>query len=222
MRSASPLPAGIGNLAAVLLASLRLPPAGSESLRSVAEMLGPSDATSVRLTPIGRSADTAGPNPCKAGITPSELTMHRVLLLVGFAIAFTQHSLLGQASPVALSRQVFVAESSFAATMARRDLRAFAEFVSPEAVFFGDTSTMRGKAAVIKVWQRFFTDPKPPFSWRPETVEVLPSGTLALTSGPVHDPGGKVVGTFTSIWRREADGGWRIVFDKGCPPPPRP
>jgi ketosteroid isomerase-like protein len=26
------------------------------------------------------------------------------------------------------------------------------------------------------------------------------------------------VGTFTSIWRRESDGRWRIVFDKGCPP----
>jgi len=48
-------------------------------------------------------------------------------------------------------------------------------------------------------------------------VEVLDSGTLALSTGPVHDPGGKRIGTFSSIWRREADGSWRIVFDKGCP-----
>ena len=145
--------------------------------------------------------------------------MNRILLLACLATSLPHPSLVGQA-PSTLLREVFVAESSFAATMARRDLQAFGEFVSPEAVFFGDTSTMRGEAAVMKVWQRFFADPKPPFSWRPGTVELLPSGTLALTSGPVHDPGGKMVGTFTSIWRREADGRWRIIFDKGGPPPP--
>ena len=51
----------------------------------------------------------------------------------------------------------------------------------------------------------------------PETVEVLPSGTLALTSGPVYDPEGKLTNTFTTIWRLDGDGRWRVVFDKGCP-----
>jgi ketosteroid isomerase-like protein len=36
----------------------------------------------------------------------------------------------------------------------------------------------------------------------------------------VRDPAGTLIGTFTSIWRRETDGSWRIIFDKGCPPPP--
>ena len=57
---------------------------------------------------------------------------------------------------------------------------------------------------------------------RPAIVVVLDSGTLALSSGPVFDPAGQQVATFTSIWRREAKGVWRIVFDKGnqvCPPP---
>ena len=59
-----------------------------------------------------------------------------------------------------------------------------------------------------------------PFSWEPEQVQVLDSGTLALSSGPVRNPEGKTVATFTSIWRLEAPGVWRIVFDKGnrvCP-----
>jgi ketosteroid isomerase-like protein len=47
---------------------------------------------------------------------------------------------------------------------------------------------------------------------------VLASGTLALSSGPVYDPDGKRAGTFNSTWRKEADGRWRVVFDKGCPP----
>ena len=48
-------------------------------------------------------------------------------------------------------------------------------------------------------------------------IEVLASGTLALSSGAVRDPAGKRIGTFNSIWRRESDGRWRVVFDKGCP-----
>jgi hypothetical protein len=48
-------------------------------------------------------------------------------------------------------------------------------------------------------------------------VEVLGSGTLALSTGPVRDPSGKLIGTFTSIWRQDAPGVWRIVFDKGNP-----
>ena len=47
---------------------------------------------------------------------------------------------------------------------------------------------------------------------------MLDSGTLAMTSGPVYDPSGKRSGTFNSVWRREPDGSWRVVLDKGCPP----
>jgi ketosteroid isomerase-like protein len=48
-------------------------------------------------------------------------------------------------------------------------------------------------------------------------VEVNQSGTLGLTSGPVKDPSGKQIGVFNSVWRRDASGGWKVVFDKGCP-----
>jgi hypothetical protein len=33
----------------------------------------------------------------------------------------------------------------------------------------------------------------------------------------VFDPQGKRIGTFNSIWRRETDGRWHVIFDKGCP-----
>jgi hypothetical protein len=38
---------------------------------------------------------------------------------------------------------------------------------------------------------------------------------FALSSGPVNNPEGKLIATFTSIWRMEASGNWRIIFDKG-------
>ena len=46
-------------------------------------------------------------------------------------------------------------------------------------------------------------------------VEVLDSGSLAYSTGPVRDPNGTVIGRFNSIWRRDDTGTWRVIFDKG-------
>lgn len=119
------------------------------------------------------------------------------------------------ATPAELAAQVRAAESGFAQSMADRDFKAFSKFVSEEAVFFGEADVSRGKSAVQAAWKKFFDAAEAPFSWRPEHVEVLPSGTLAHSSGPVFDRGGRQVGTFNSIWRLE-NGEWRVIFDKGC------
>jgi ketosteroid isomerase-like protein len=142
--------------------------------------------------------------------------MTRTIFLTGIASATLAATLASQTPSAAFKRQVFAAESSFAASMAERNLAAFASHVSPEAVFFGDTTVLRGKEEVLARWRGFFTDANAPFSWKPDVVEVLSSGRLALSSGPVFDPRGKKVGSFNSIWRREQDGRWKIIFDKGC------
>ena len=119
-------------------------------------------------------------------------------------------------TPDELTRQVRDSENAFAATMAQRDLHAFASFVADDAVFFGSQSALRGKDAVVAGWKALYEGQEAPFSWRSESVEVLASGTLAHSSGPVLDPQGNRVGTFNSIWRRDAAGRWKVVFDKGC------
>lgn len=118
--------------------------------------------------------------------------------------------------PADLRQQVAATERAFARTMADRDHAAFASFLSEEAVFLSGASALRGKASVAAAWRRLYDGPEAPFSWEPDTVEVLPSGTLALSAGPVRDRAGKVVGRFYSTWRLEAPGAWRIVFDHGC------
>lgn len=119
-------------------------------------------------------------------------------------------------SPEALADQVRTAENAFAKTMADRDFAAFGSFVADEAVFFVGKGARRGKAAVLEGWKPLYDGAKAPFSWSSESVEVLASGTLAHSSGPVLDADGKRVGSFNSIWRREKDGKWRVIFDKGC------
>lgn len=120
------------------------------------------------------------------------------------------------ATPQERAAEVRAAEAAFALSMEKRDLAGFAGFLDEEAVFCGSEKTHRGKPAVVAAWRGYFTGPAAPFSWRPETVEVLTSGELALSSGPVFAGEGHRIGTFNSIWRRGADGRWRVVFDKGC------
>jgi ketosteroid isomerase-like protein len=118
------------------------------------------------------------------------------------------------AATAAAVRQVVATEQAFAKTMADRDFKTFLTFLSPDAVFFSGTSVKHGPAEVAAQWQPYFDGPKAPFSWAPDHVEVLASGKLALSTGPVYESG-KLVGRFNSIWRLEADNAWHIVFDKG-------
>lgn len=116
-----------------------------------------------------------------------------------------------------LKEQVRQTEIAFAKTLADRNPAAFASFLAAETVFMSGARATRGAQAVAERWKAFFEGVAAPFSWAPETVEVLDSGTLAMSSGPVRDPSGKRTGTFNSVWRREADGKWKIVLDNGCP-----
>lgn len=123
---------------------------------------------------------------------------------------------VGAASVGDAREEVRKTETAFAKTMADRDHAAFASFLAPDTVFFGQR-VLRGKAAVAEAWKPFYDGKEAPFSWGPERVEVLDNGELAFSSGPVFDPAGKRTGTFNSVWRKEKDGKWRIVFDNGCP-----
>ena len=121
-----------------------------------------------------------------------------------------------------LADAVRQAEIAFADSMAQRDFDAFQSFLAEDAVFFGGSGAAHGKQAVADRWASYFEEEAAPFSWAPEHVEVLASGDLGFSSGPVYNSSGRRTATYHSVWRLEEDGRWRIVFDKGarwCPPP---
>jgi ketosteroid isomerase-like protein len=142
-----------------------------------------------------------------------------LLLMAGLAACATMQPSTGDLA----REQVQAAERAFAKTMADRDFAAFQRFLSTEAIFFTGPEPLRGKAAVAGFWARYYRDASAPFSWEPDEVQVLDSGTLALSAGPVRDPQGRLVGRFSSVWRQEQPGVWRIVFDRGeSAPAPAP
>lgn len=126
-----------------------------------------------------------------------------------------QDNALPQAEQQRWQHQVRQREQAFAQTMADRDFVAFSRFIDDAAIFF-DPQPIVGKAAVTEAWRSFFESKTAPFSWRAEQVVVTQDGALAHSSGPVFDAQGQQIATFNSVWRRQADGGWKVVLDKGC------
>ena len=151
-------------------------------------------------------------------------SLHRAAAIMLTTLFALSGSALAQGSAQQTAQlaqaEVFAAERAFAKSMADRDFAAFARHVAQDTLFFGNTKVHRGREAVLAAWKPFFDGAAAPFSWQPDQVEVLASGQLALSTGPVRDAQGLVVARFNSIWQRMADGRWQVIFDKGSPPDP--
>jgi len=129
-----------------------------------------------------------------------------------------------------LDDEVRCREIRFSKSVESGNRELFASFIDADARFVSGSVT-RGPEEIATAWAVFFDPGGPSIKWRPKYVEVLEDGTLALSRGPyrlvARDEDGNETehwGTFNSVWRLNADGQWRVVFDAGgaLPQPPRP
>ncbi|MBT5073293.1 MAG: nuclear transport factor 2 family protein [Kordiimonadaceae bacterium] len=114
-----------------------------------------------------------------------------------------------------IKKEVAETERAFAKSMADRDFQAFQSFIAEDTVFWSGTEAQQGKESVLEGWKGFFEGPHAPFKWEPETVLVLEEGNLALSTGPVTGPDNIISSYFTSVWQKNDQGKWKIIFDKG-------
>ncbi len=112
-------------------------------------------------------------------------------------------------------------EIAFSEAAENKDADAFRLFLDGDARFVGNVVS-RGPYEIVAAWEPLLAVDGPSIRWRPQFVEVREDGDLALTRGPyrmiVKDADGKAVeqwGTFNSIWRRNAEGVWHVIFDAG-------
>jgi len=122
-----------------------------------------------------------------------------------------------------LADDVRCREIGFSKSIEARDIEAFRSFIDDDARFVS-SEARRGPDQIVADWTVFTTDDGPRIKWRPQIVEVLNDGTLALTRGPYRytakNEQGEAVdywGTFNSVWRLQDDGSWKVVFDAGSP-----
>ena len=119
-------------------------------------------------------------------------------------------------------------EIGFSKSVEVQDRELFTSFIDPDARFVG-SAVSRGREAIADAWAVFFTADSPAIKWRPQIIEVLDAGNLALSRGPYRiidkDDQGETReswGTYNSVWRLNADGDWLIVFDAGSAPDETP
>lgn len=118
---------------------------------------------------------------------------------------------------------VHCVEIAFSQSVENRDRAAFAAMLDADTRFISN-QVLHGPEAVTEAWAGFFAEDGPQLVWRPYFVEVAASGDLAFSRGPYrlraqNEQGEKVEswGIYNSVWRKTAQGEWKILFDAGNP-----
>lgn len=133
-------------------------------------------------------------------------------------------SLAAFAAPVVASDfdDMVAAERAFAADASARNTRdAFLAAYADDGVAFAP-----GPVNAQRLWQSRSVN-KNRLEWTPEIAEIAASGELGYTSGPWRftEAGAdkpNAYGHFFSIWRKGADGKWKLLLDHGVSHPETP
>lgn len=98
-------------------------------------------------------------------------------------------------------------------------VKAFEYYAADEGVIKRGKKVIKGKTAIAN-WYENDVKPNETLTWVPTFVEVSQSGDLAYTYGDFTftypDTLGKLKqnkGIFHTVWKRQADGSWRFVWD---------
>jgi ketosteroid isomerase-like protein len=114
-------------------------------------------------------------------------------------------------------------ERAFAEACTRKGIRdSFLEYFADDAIAFNP--------APISAKDRLRARPARPFSeaelrWEPRLGDVAANGELGWLTGPstfidhTSKDARPQAGNYLSVWRREADGSWRVIIDVGSQPP---
>ena len=151
-----------------------------------------------------------------------------VLALALSPLAIAQTTTSSEPKLSAAECEVWARELGFARSVAEHDATAFVGFLAEGAVFGAKRpQARRGRDAVVAAWSGLIAGKELRLSWYPTMVAIGGEPDVAYSSGPALyedlTPGAKqrfLVGGFQSIWHRDADGTWRVLFDDGIEPKP--
>ncbi|HEY0502296.1 MAG TPA: DUF4440 domain-containing protein [Lysobacter sp.] len=129
---------------------------------------------------------------------------------------------------------VWARELSFAQSVADHDAAAFAAHLQQGTAFGASRAEpTRGRDNVARRWAGIIEGKELRLAWYPSRVTIGGPGDVAWSSGPtlyedLRDEAGATgkaenryaIGTYQSVWHKDADGVWRVLFDDGVEPKP--
>jgi ketosteroid isomerase-like protein len=141
-----------------------------------------------------------------------------VVLVAGGALAGARRA-AGDSEESALLK----ADRDFSEATVSRRLEGFRSFLAANAsTLRADKPVIAGKEALSATWQPLLANPALGISWSPLSASGSNRGDLGYTVGTYEitqsdDKGKHVVGTgkYLTVWRKQADGSWKVEFDTG-------
>jgi ketosteroid isomerase-like protein len=126
------------------------------------------------------------------------------------------------ASPKATPEMLEQLEAEFMKAAAEKGSQGYMSYYADDAVEVPNgASLIQGKAEIAK-GMGFLDDKNNSLLWTPVGADISASGDLGYTYGTFEfrskDKGGKPaiqLGKYTSIWKRQKDGSWKVVLDMG-------
>jgi ketosteroid isomerase-like protein len=125
----------------------------------------------------------------------------------------------------AWKEELMAADRAFRDATALDGANGWVSFFSEDGAMIAEgIGEIRGKEAIYSRMEAGFADPDFSLNWEPYRAEISQGGDLGFTVGRYETRRGQgdeaVVlgrGIYVSIWRREAQGGWKVLMDLGNP-----
>ncbi|HSW49033.1 MAG TPA: DUF4440 domain-containing protein [Bryobacteraceae bacterium] len=144
-------------------------------------------------------------------------TMMVVLLTVGLAgcAGFRR----AKTDPGALME----ADRAFAQATAQRRLEGFTSFLAEDVTSIRPNSPIiKGRDGLAARWKQLLNDPALSITWEPVEAMISEGGDLGYTVGGYvvsrsSDSGRRQAasGKYVTVWKKQAGGAWKVVFDSG-------
>jgi ketosteroid isomerase-like protein len=130
--------------------------------------------------------------------------------------------LCAQDSKPATAETLRQLEADFMKAAAEKGAEGYMSYYADDAVEVPNgEDAIQGKANIAKT-MGFLDDKKNQLTWTPVGADISASGDLGYTWGTYEfrspDKDGKPVvehGKYTSIWKKQKDGNWKVVLDMG-------
>lgn len=157
--------------------------------------------------------------------------MRRVLLIPAFTLILVLPACepapapTAPPDPAAVRASLFAADEAFAAATAEYRLEGWVGAYDSAGIQMApDDPYTPGIPAIRAAMAPVFADSTFNLSWTPTMAFASEDGTLGYTLGTwvstrynAEGKGQVVTGKYVTIWRKQADGSWKVVFDGGNP-----
>jgi ketosteroid isomerase-like protein len=95
-------------------------------------------------------------------------------------------------------------------------------FAEHGSMHLGDGRTIVGHDAIRELMGPFFAGAENSLRWQPVSASIMIPGSLGYTTGHYQNrtrgADGEVLetrGSYVSVWKKQEDGSWKVVFDTG-------